>query len=313
ARAEFCAALLCLPALAIESLLLLRVPRQRTQSPDALGSAPVRGRQQGGYPSRRQPAIRAPTLSAPRYVRDFVGGSWQAVRVPLLYVDESFNDREFWLSGLVVPMNRAGELEDSLDGIVARAVSDFGVPARVELHGQDLAQGKREWDVLAGKLRARMSLYSDALKAISQVPELRAFQYGLDRERHRKRYANPWPERQVLIGHLAQRVHTSMSSEDHLVVIMDDAPTQESMRSHLRDLKRHGTYSRINSSPLQRIVDTLYFAPSNESRLLQASDLISYIHLRSRFPGTNPRAVQAAHDMWGLVRNRCSPHLWIPK
>lgn len=230
--------------------------------------------------------------------------------MPLLYVDESFNKKEFWLSGLVIPENRACELEDALDEVVHQAAKSFGVSPRAELHGHDLAQGKNDWAVMQALLRARLGVYRDALTAIRSTPDVRAFQYGLDREKLKTKYRDPWPERQILLGHVVQRVHNWMGPEDYLVVVVDDFPAQDSMREHIRGLKVNGTYSRYNARPLKRIVDTLYFAPSNESRLLQASDLVSYMHFRARHPGSEARAVKAAREMWELVSLHCHSSMW---
>lgn len=230
--------------------------------------------------------------------------------MPLMYVDESFNAQEFWLSGLVVPLKRTCDIEDALDTVVEKASSDFGVSSRAELHGYDVAQGKGDWSPLSGELRARLSVLGQALKVIGRVPDVHAYQFGLNRSQLRAKYAIPWPERKILIGHLAQRAHHAMHPDDHLVIVVDASPAQDSLRAHIRDLKRSGTLSKYNSARLRRIVDTLYFAESHESRLLQASDLVSYIHLRSRQSDKDPRAARAAKKLWDNVSGKCTPSLW---
>lgn len=235
--------------------------------------------------------------------------------VQLVFVDESFNAAEFWVSGLVLPADEARALEAALEAVMADVTARFGLDPRTELHGHELAQGKGDWAPLAKMLRARLGIYRSALEAIRDTTGVRAFQYGLDRQAHRARYKDPWPERQVLLGHLAQRVNNRCATDDSVLLIVDDAPAQESIREHVHNLKRGGTHSKFNPRPLAQILDTVYFAPSKRSRLLQASDLVSYIHFRERTatgPSADPRAVKATRELWAIVASDCTATFWKP-
>ena len=231
----------------------------------------------------------------------------------LVYVDESFNRDEFWVTGLVVPGTALLGLEAALDAVVLGAADAYGGGLRAELHGYDIAQGRGDWASMAGMLRARLDIYRQALEAVHDATSVRAYLYGLDRHRHRSKYIHPWPERQVLLGHLAQRVNGLVPAGECALLIVDDSPTQDQIREHIRDFKRNGTLSRINNRPLTRLADTVYFAPSHHSRLLQAADLISYLHLRQRpsvAKASGARAAAAAKDLWSIVSPACTPNLW---
>lgn len=77
---------------------------------------------------------------------------------------------------------------------------------------------------------------------------------------------------------------------------------------HQRDLsfyQRKGT-TGYRSRKLTRIVDTLYFAPSTASRLLQAADLVAYPHHRIQVSGwgTDTRASNANKLLWATFSPR---------
>jgi hypothetical protein len=54
---------------------------------------------------------------------------------------------------------------------------------------------------------------------------------------------------------------------------------------------------------LDRIVDTLHFAPSRESLMIQVIDMISYAHLRSRSTASHPKLDEFQKEMWQVVRD----------
>jgi hypothetical protein len=229
-----------------------------------------------------------------------------------VYIDESYNDDEFWVTGLVVPESEAIALETALDRVVADAASAYGVSPRAELHGNHLMSGKGEWAPLHGLPRARISVLANAITAIANTAGIRAFSNGLDRAGLKRRYPNPLPERQVLIGYLAQRCHGLLGNGEVLALFVDDNPTQAGIRAHVRDFKNRNTWSSYNPQPLKNILDTVYFAPSCDSRLLQAADLVSYLHLRSRTTQPTSGSYVAVQQTWGIVDPKCNATLWKP-
>jgi hypothetical protein len=229
-----------------------------------------------------------------------------------VYIDESFNKNEFWVTGLVVPETGAIALESALEEVVAKAAASFGVSPRAELHGNDLMQGKADWVNLAQMFRARFGVFLNALNAIATIPDIHAYSFGLDLAAQKRRYVNPLPPRQVLIGHLAQRCHTRLQVGEVLALFVDDNPTQVGIRAHVREFKTNRTWSRFDSRPLRNVLDTVYFAPSSESRLLQAADLVSYAHFRARTTPSTSGSYAAGQQAWGVVAPICDASLWEP-
>jgi hypothetical protein len=229
-----------------------------------------------------------------------------------VYMDESFNDAEFWVTGLVVPEAQAVALERALDQVVVNAAADYGVDPGTELHGYQLMSGKGDWATLHPLPRARIAVLNDALTAIANTSGLRAFSNGLLIEALKRRYVDPHPPRQVLIGYVAQRCHGLLRDGEVLALFVDDNPTKAAIRDHVRHFKRVGTWSRINSRPLENILDTVYFAPSCDSRLLQAADLVSYVHFKSRTTAQTAGSYAAVQEAWGIVKAKCVTNLWKP-
>lgn len=240
-----------------------------------------------------------------------VGAVWDHMPV-FVYVDESFDEQEFWVTGLIVPEEQAIALETALDRVVQKAADAYGVSPRAELHGNDLMNGKKDWVALDGKFRARFGVFLEALDAIAVIPGIRAFAFGVDRVAQERKYVNPLPPRQVLIGHLAQRCHRLLGKGQALALFVDESPKQADIRAHVRDFKKNGTWSKYDRRPLTKILDTVYFAPSCESRLLQAADIVSYAHFRARRTPQTSRSYAAGKQAWLLVEELCDCNFWVP-
>ena len=229
-----------------------------------------------------------------------------------VYVDESFDDQEFWVTGLIVPEGQAIALESALDAVVQKTADAYEVSPRAELHGNDLMHGKKDWRALNGMFRARFKVFLDALEAIAAISGIQAFARGLDREAHARRYTNPHPPRDLLIGYLAQRCHRLLSEAETLALFVDESPKQSDIRALVRRFKLIGTGSKYSGYPLKNILDTVYFAPSHESRLLQAADLVSYAHFRARMTPETSRSYAAGQQAWEIVKSLCQCHFWTP-
>jgi hypothetical protein len=68
--------------------------------------------------------------------------------------------------------------------------------------------------------------------------------------------------------------------DTHALVIADDRDDRDSHRAHFALYKNFGTPGEYMSTRLDRLLDTVYFAPSHPSRLLQAADMLAYTYRR---------------------------------
>ena len=63
-----------------------------------------------------------------------------------------------------------------------------------------------------------------------------------------------------------------------------------------------------------RVIDTLHFAPSHSSRLVQAADLVAFLARRiATHTETDPRAEQEYATMWKRIEPKVwHQHCWVP-
>lgn len=231
----------------------------------------------------------------------------------LAYLDESYDKAEYWLAALVVPAAAALQLQNDLDAVVNRAMtSGYGVPSDAELHGHALVQGKDDWAPMAPMIRARIKVYSEALEAIAACEGVELAFRGINIPALKERYPNPWHPHRVAIDFMAQTLNgVARGRNTHFLAIADEIDQADTLRASYWEFQRFGTLS-LYAGKIDRAVDALHFAPSKHSRLLQAADLVSYLHFRRRRSGVaDPRAVKANEDLWDIVKDRKHAwHLW---
>ncbi|MEV6707827.1 DUF3800 domain-containing protein [Micromonospora wenchangensis] len=225
----------------------------------------------------------------------------------LCYVDESCTARVYWIGALLVPDTVAIPLSEALDRVMVDAAKTYGVPADAELHGYEIFHGRRAWSGVPP--RARIAVYRSAMEAIGTPGEVAIILRGVQREGLSRRYPNPRPAHEVVLSHLLERVDGYAASKaEYALVIADEVPDQAGHRADLGRYRVSGT-GGYRSRRLTRIVDTLHFAPSHVSRLVQAADLVTYLFQRLELPGTDPRTARVNEQLWSLVEPR-RYHSW---
>lgn len=230
----------------------------------------------------------------------------------LAYVDESYNDNFYCMAALLCPDEHAQDLVSALDAAVTHATDDYAnVGAEMELHGYELFHGKGNWQALVKIPRARISIYRQTLAAIGALP-VHIIVRGVDRRRLAARYPSPVNPHSIVLSHLLERIdeHASKLDRRALVIADEIAPAEQwQCRGDLQLYRRSGTYG-YRGHRLTQIVDTLHFAPSNASRLVQAADMV--VFLARRILGkedTDPRAIAANEQLWAYIEPRVV-HCW---
>jgi hypothetical protein len=234
-------------------------------------------------------------------------------------VDESYSKQSYYIAALLCPEAEALSLTRALDDVVQKVAADFpGLSAESELHGYDLLQGKRDWDPLTRQVRARIDVYGSAFQAIADH-DVRIVIRGVDTAKLCARYrgiaADP---HSVVLTHLLERVDAYAERTDELALVIADEPGQHDQQLQYRaDLTRYraeGTWG-YRGRVITRIVDTLHFAPSSASRLVQAADLIVFMHNRieNTAPGSDERAARTNEALWRRIESRIEhSYHWHP-
>ncbi|HUP72199.1 MAG TPA: DUF3800 domain-containing protein [Acidimicrobiales bacterium] len=232
----------------------------------------------------------------------------------LAYVDESYDKTYYWIGGLICPESQAVSLMHQLDEVVADAAMSYrGIGTNAELHGYALLQGKDDWEPIQSMIRARIGVYSAALKAIARH-DVTIMLRGVHKPGLDRRYKFPDHPHSVALAHLLERVDELAAARDEwALVIADEVGEESTHRKNLWHFQRCST-GGYRSRQLSRIVDTIHFAPSSASRLVQSADLVTYLHTRIRTDvARDLRAQQANRDLWALIESRVKhQECWYP-
>ena len=93
--------------------------------------------------------------------------------------------------------------------------------------------------------------------------------------------------------------------DDLALIIADEVDGQERFRRDLWHYQRQSTWG-YRARQITRVVDTIHFAPSKSSRLVQAADLVAYMARRQTHVETDGRAARANAVIWA----RLGPCIW---
>jgi hypothetical protein len=229
------------------------------------------------------------------------------VRVLLAYLDESYTKERYFIAALLVPEAEARSLIMALDEVVSEASFDYGrLRSDAELHGYDIVSGKRDWERWAPMIRARIGVYNKAFQEIADH-DVKVIIRSVDIVGLDKRYPVHDHPHSIVLTHLIERIDEYAETVDeHAIVIADEVDAQDRYRRDLWVYQRSGTWG-YRARTITRVVDTIHFAPSTSSRLVQAADLIAFMARRiATHKETDERAARANAALWARVE----PKVW---
>lgn len=225
--------------------------------------------------------------------------------VLLCFVDESFKGDFYGFAGVLADEHATKDLTGRLNRIVAQAAVDFGIDRRTELHGYPMFHGREQWRTLGA--RARVSVLEKSIDAIvdSNVTILlrRVHARRLQERQAREHYPVNFPPEQVAFQHILQRAQRVAERDGtHVLMIADERGDRDRHRERFAMYQTMGTPGVYMHTTLSRLLDTVHFAPSHHSRMLQAADLLAFLYRRaSTVQETDPRAEEAMDRLWGKV------------
>ncbi|MEU1808719.1 DUF3800 domain-containing protein [Micromonospora sp. WMMD1076] len=229
----------------------------------------------------------------------------------LTYVDESYTDRWFTMAALLIGGPAAISLTDELERVAGAAAKAYGLEPGVELHGHEIFHAAGAW---AGvPVRARVGVFDDVVEAVAGQ-DVKVIARAMDIAGQRARYSAPEPPHTVVLQHLLERVDECATRfGDYALVIADEVDGQAKHRTDLSAYREVGTKG-YRHRKLTRIVDTLHFAPSRASRLVQAADVITFLYRRVyTHQETDERSRKAKIAMWKRLQPRVHHELcWFP-
>ncbi|WP_305785827.1 DUF3800 domain-containing protein [Symbioplanes lichenis] len=230
----------------------------------------------------------------------------------LAYLDESYSKDWYFMAALLCDGAGAQALSKALDEIVEKAVAAHGVAEDAELHGYELFQGEGWWRGVPP--RARIGVYNRAFQAIADHGNALILR-GMDSAGQRQRYAVVKPPHTVVLGHLLERIDDYCRSQNqHVLAIADEVGEQSVHRQDVAHYRKHRT-GGYRSRRLTQVVDTLHFAPSDASRLIQAIDLVTFLYRRiETHTESDERAKRANQALWARIEPLIVHRLcWYPQ
>ncbi|KIK89177.1 hypothetical protein OC70_01925 [Micrococcus luteus] len=234
----------------------------------------------------------------------------------ICYLDESEQQQDgvYYVGALVVDADQVRAIDRGLDELHGQLKADHPdqVPDELEFHGHAMFQGEEGWSAMDPGTRAWAS--QRAVDVICSHALWFGFQ-GVDTERlhHRPGWEDQEPYL-VVSGQLLNRIHRrSRLVSGGLMVIADDHHLREDSRLSYRRM-RSASVRGLTDGKLNHLLDTIYFGPSNRSRLLQAVDVLTYFeqrrrHVKERHPMAKRRMNNIGKSLDSVLSH---DYIWTP-
>jgi Protein of unknown function (DUF3800) len=216
-------------------------------------------------------------------------------------MDESHNPDCYWICGVVVHIDNIRTAQAELARVAQDAASAYGLARCPELHGNQLFQ--RDGDFSELPPRARVDVYAKALDALASAEPIIVLRGG----RRQKIRLNP----HRLAWRYAIESVDEYGGEGPILVVADEhAETEHALRGDIRAYMSYGT-GGWRSRTIVNVLPDLKFLDSRTNTLLQAADLVAYLHQRRcNFPcEKDSRAQNAREVLWAKV----APHVKIAR
>lgn len=197
------------------------------------------------------------------------------------YLDESYTDERYYIAAAVADRDSWDNVSQALSAIRQRTHDDHGTPTDIELHADELMNGRNAWKPLKGKHREAGGIFFAVLDAAASA-NVKFVLRGLDIPRLRARYKYPDQPHEIVLGHTLERLHErsrDYHSSEKITVIADEIATQRQHLAQFEGYQMLGTPG-YRSSTLSTIVAPISFAPSHSADGLQIADFGAYLHRR---------------------------------
>ena len=227
------------------------------------------------------------------------------------YVDESFNKDRFDLGALLVSPRQALELSNDLEDVAKRAHLAYGLPARPELHGYEIFHAEGEWLPLKSLVRARIGLFDDIIDLICRY-NIALLVQPISKQNLQTKYGSrAKPREQVAWEFLLQQIDEWAKGKTYgsgkptvTLVIADQIDEHEARRRDVEQFRQSGTTAAYKRTNLDTLIDTLHFAPSHHSRLIQAIDCALFVvHRYETIKTGDPRSIATVKRWYDQLYN----------
>lgn len=228
-------------------------------------------------------------------------------------IDESENGGYYRLGALVVRSDRADKLRLGLKAVIAKVAYEHGIAEDAELHGHELFHARGDWQPLREMVRLRISIYRQALEVIAEHCEGFLIK-GVHVERFERRYrGRGYSTHENALTYLMEELDGYAAYEDMRMDLQaDNSRFAAATKKHLENFKENGTWGY--RSRLIKNIDDLTYHDSRATHVIQASDLVCYLHGRiASKHDKDMKAIKANEGLWALVQPLVRyNHDWVP-
>lgn len=199
------------------------------------------------------------------------------IEMLLAYIDESSDGRVYFVNTMLVKDTDLISLGKSIDSLRVEIAREYSLNENIEFHGYDILNGVNEWRSLKKNYAAQMDIYNRIMDCIL-AHDIRIYIKGIRIKSFVKSYGaqESTMHNAALTWNLEKVQNRARASDDIALVIADEVGASSSFyRANLRFHQKFKTFG-WEAVVLDRIADTIHFAPSRESSFIQAVDILAH-------------------------------------
>jgi len=228
------------------------------------------------------------------------------------YIDESYCDDWFYMVAAIGNDSQMNALERRLDEVADYVARGTDVGETLEFHGYELFQGAGPWKAMP-RVPDRLAVAARLFRAI-ESSGVEFVVRGLDRTAQRARYREVFEPYPLVLTHIIRQINrTAQERAEQVRITCDEIHHNDRHRAMLEQHRQTGTpgYDR---STLGHVVDALEFVSSEDSRMVQAADLLAYlVHRIASKPDVTRAERRARAHLRGIVSHRVIHEFcWVP-
>jgi hypothetical protein len=228
--------------------------------------------------------------------------------VLLCFVDESHQGDFYAFAGVLANEHATKALTDALNRIMLQASVDYGLDPKTEIHAHEMFHGTKEWAGVGA--RARVNVFEKVVDAVVDA-DVTILLRGIREKRLRARQAREhypvqFPPEQVCFQHILQRANAVAVRQDtYALIIADERGDRDRHRERFATYQTRGTPGVYMHTTLNNLLDTVHFAPSHHSRMLQVADVLAFTYRRRTVVGieSDPQSEKVQARIWGKILN----------
>ncbi len=181
-----------------------------------------------------------------------------------------------------------------MKAIVGSHFGQIGVEPR-ELHYHHIINNRFPYNKMTNKKKL-----ADDIFEVIRSSKIVLFAMVLEKQRHWDKYVTPLPPSQHMLEAMINRFELYLRRIDDVgAIVVDKSGTaDESLVTAFEVYKREGT----NFQKITRIIDTIFFTPSETSAFLQLCDFVAYAVFSKFERGKDDRfrEIESKFDPYGI-------------